>query len=246
MKIKVYGSKEAMVKEAADLAALTIIEALKKEGEATIILATGISQVELLESLVARDIDWPRVTVFHLDEYIGLPISHPGSFRKYLKERFEERVGELQKFHYIDGENPDPLAECRRLNGLIADHNIALACVGIGENGHLAFNDPPADFETETPYLVVELDEACRRQQLGEGWFPTLEAVPQKAISMSIQQILKSKTIICSVPDQRKAEAVRNVVNGAISPEVPASILRNHSNCHFLLDEPAASLLNRV
>jgi len=246
MKIKVYGAKEAMAKEAADLAALTINEALKKQGEATIILATGMSQIGFLELLVIRDIDWARVTVFHLDEYIGLPISHPASFRKYLKERFEERVGILRKFHYIDGENPDPIEECGRLNGFIADHDIALACVGIGENGHLAFNDPPADFETETPYLVVELDEACRRQQLGEGWFPTLEAVPLKAISMSIQQILKSKTIVCLVPDSRKAEAVRNVVNGNICPEVPASILRNHSNCHFLLDEPAASMLNKV
>ncbi len=235
-----------MAIDAAELAALTINEALKKQGEATIILATGMSQIGFLESLVIRDIDWPQVTVFHLDEYIGLPISHPASFRKYLKERFEERVGQLRKFHYINGENPDPLEECRRLNGLIADHNIALACVGIGENGHLAFNDPPADFETEIPYLVVKLDEACRRQQLGEGWFPTIEAVPQKAISMSIRQILKSKTIICSVPDARKSEAVSNVVNGAISPEVPASILRNHSDCHFLLDEPAASLLNKV
>ncbi len=244
MKIKVYDSKEEMAKEAADLVAKTINEALEKEGEATIILATGMSQVEMLKSLVVRDIDWSRITVFHLDEYIGLPLSHPASFRKYLKERFADIVGGLRMFHYIDGENPDPLAECRRLNGLIAEHDVAIACVGIGENGHLAFNDPPADFETETPYLVVELDEACRRQQLGEGWFPTLEAVPRQAISMSVQQILQSKTILCLVPDQRKAEAARNVINGKICPEVPASILRNHGNCHFLLDTPAASLLD--
>lgn len=233
-----------MAKDAAALASRTINEALEKKDEASIVLATGMSQIEILEHLVLEELEWSRVTVFHLDEYIGLPISHPASFRKYLKERFEDRVGELRIFHYINGENPDPLEECRRLSRLISAHQIDLACVGIGENGHLAFNDPPADFETETPYLVVKLDKACRRQQLGEGWFPTLEAVPQRAISMSIQQILKSKNIICSVPDRRKAEAVRNVMEGEICPEVPASILRNHGNCHFLMDEPAATLLN--
>ena len=147
--------------------------------------------------------------MFHLDEYIGLPETHPASFRRYLKERFEERVRTLKMFHYVRGENADPEGECRRLGAIIQGRRIDVACVGIGENGHLAFNDPPADFNTETPYIVVDLDEACRRQQLGEGWFPSLADVPRQAISMSIRQIMKSDAIVCTVPDRRKAAAVR-------------------------------------
>jgi glucosamine-6-phosphate deaminase len=183
------------------------------------------------------------VTAFHLDEYIGLPITHPASFRKYLWERFASKLPlPLAAFHYIDGEG-DATAECRRLGALISAGPIDVAFVGIGENGHLAFNDPPADFETEDPYIVVDLDDACRRQQLGEGWFPTFDDVPKQAISMSIRQIMKSRCIVASVPDQRKAEAVRVSVKGPVSPHAPASILQQHPDCTLYLDPASASLL---
>ncbi|MDB4587059.1 glucosamine-6-phosphate deaminase, partial [Akkermansiaceae bacterium] len=190
-------------------------------------------------------IDWTQVTIFHLDEYVGLSIEHPASFRKYLKERFENQLpSPVRAFHYINAED-DPEAECDRVGSLIAETPIDVAFVGIGENGHLAFNDPPADFEIEKPYLVVNLDEACRQQQFGEGWFANLEAVPEKAISMSVRQIMKSGSIICTVPDERKAKAVRNSLEGEVSPGVPASILQEHEDCGLYIDELAASLLGK-
>jgi glucosamine-6-phosphate deaminase len=228
---------------AAQHAASVINAAIAERGEANIILATGASQFAMLASLVTMDVDWSKVTAFHLDEYIGLPLSHPASFRKYLRERFEHKVSGLKHFHYIDGENPDPVAECRRVGALIRSLTIHVACVGIGENGHLAFNDPPADFETAEPYLVVSLDEACRRQQLGEGWFATLDDVPRQAISMSIRQIMKSQAIVCTVLDQRKAVAVRNTLRGPLTNLVPASMLQEHPDCAMYMDEAAASLL---
>ncbi len=193
----------------------------------------------MLSALVKENIDWTKVTAFHLDEYIGLPESHPASFRKYLRERFASLVP-LRKFNYVNGED-DPKRECKRLKKIIRKKSIDVAFVGIGENGHLAFNDPPADFDTEEPYLIVNLDEACRRQQLGEGWFASLEDVPLRAISMSIRQIMKSKAIICSVPDLRKAEAVRRTLKEPVSPEVPASVLRTHSDTWLYLDKDSAS-----
>ncbi len=232
-----------MGKVAGDHAAEAILSAIKSRGAANIILATGTSQFETLKALLShQEIDWSKVTMFHLDEYLGLPITHPASFRKYLKERFLDEVKELKNYFLIDGEE-DPEKETERLGKLILKHPIDVALVGIGENGHLAFNDPPADFETEKPYLVVDLDEACRKQQLGEGWFPDLEAVPRQAISMSIHQIMKSKKIICSVPDKRKANAVKSCLENKVSPEFPASILQDHPDCALYLDEAAASLL---
>ncbi len=225
---------------AADGAA-AILDAIAARGRANIIVATGASQMETLKSLTSDvRIDWTRVTGFHLDEYLGILESHRASFRLYLKRRLVDLVP-LAGFNYVDGEAEDPVAECERLGALIADHPIDVAFVGIGENGHLAFNDPPADFETEQPYLVVELDEACRRQQLGEGWFDSLGDVPGKAISMSVRQILKSRRIICSVPDQRKATAVANSVEGQITPDVPASILQSHDLTTLYLDPCSAS-----
>ena len=221
-----------------------IRQAIQNQGFANIILATGTSQFETLNQLLAEnDIDWSKVTVFHLDEYIGLPITHPASFRKYLLERFFNLVPDLKAYHLIDGES-DTEAECLRLSELISQHPIDVAFVGIGENGHLAFNDPPADFDTEMPYLVVNLDDACRMQQLGEGWFPDLNSVPSRAISMSIRQILKSKSIICSVPDHRKAEAVKDCIEGRVSNLQPASILQTHPACEMYLDEASSSLLS--
>lgn len=223
-------------------AAVLINEAIKERGEANIILATGASQFETLKQLIASDIDWSKVTMFHLDEYIGMPESHPASFRKYLKERFLANVPPLKAAHLVNGEG-DPELECKRLEELVLKFPIDVAMVGIGENAHLAFNDPPADFDTERAYLVVELDEKCRMQQLGEGWFPNLEAVPTRAISMGIKQIMKSKHIICSVPDERKAVAVKNSIENEVSNLYPASILQQHGSCTYYLDKQSASLL---
>ena len=241
----VFQTKDEMGAAAANCAAGLINGAIAERGEANIILATGASQFEMLSVLVTRDVDWSKVTVFHLDEYIALPVSHPASFRKYLQERFAAKVPALRMFHYVDGENPDPAAECRRLGEFIRGLSTDVACIGIGENGHLAFNDPPADFHTDKPYIVVDLNEACRRQQVGEGWFSTLEDVPCQAISMSVRQILKSRSIVCIVPDRRKAEAVKNAVEGEVTNRVPASILQEHPCCVLFLDEPAASLLRQ-
>ena len=244
MNIHTLTDKDRLGRAAAECAAGAVREALETRGSANLILATGASQFEMLAHLVQQPLDWPRVTVFHLDEYIGLPETHPASFRRYLKERFAEKLP-VGAFHYVNGEAADPRAECARLGALIRHHLIDAACIGIGENGHLAFNDPPADFETEEPYLVVELDEACRRQQLGEGWFPDLASVPRRAISMSICQILASKRIVCTVPDERKAKAVQAAVEGPVASAVPASILQTHLTCDLFLDEQSASLLRK-
>lgn len=244
MNIEIISDKKQMGKAAAAAGAKLIREALAARGEANIIVATGASQFEMLEALVAEPgINWNRVTGFHLDEYVGLPIDHPASFRGYLWQRFVSRLPlPLRAFYFLDAER-DAAAECRRVGEVLKKHPIDVAFVGIGENGHLAFNDPPANFETEEPYLVVELDEACRRQQLGEGWFPTFDDVPRQAISMSVRQIMKSAAIVCTVPDERKAEAVRNSVEGEVTPRAPASILQQHEACTLFLDPPAASLL---
>jgi glucosamine-6-phosphate deaminase len=226
-------------KKAADL----IRAALEEKGLSTIILATGTSQFETLQQLIQEpQIDWTRVTMFHLDEYIGLSDKHPASFRKYLKERFIKHVP-IKSYHLINGET-DSSVECVRLRNLILNTEVDVALVGIGENGHLAFNDPPADFETEEPYIIVELDDLCRRQQLGEGWFQSLEDVPRRAISMSVNQIMKAKHIVCSVPDKRKAQAVRNTIEQEIDNSFPASILQRHPNCFLFLDEASASQLS--
>ena len=226
---------------AADGAQL-LIEATEARGRANAVFATGRSQVELLQNLVANDdIDWSRVTGLHLDEYIGLPMDHPASFRRFLKERLVDRV-RLAAFHYVDGE-AEPLVECERLGSLLRRHPIDVAFLGIGENGHLAFNDPPADFATDDPFIVVALDEACRNQQVGEGWFRECSDVPERAISMSIRQILTAKSIVCTVPDARKAEAVRAALHAPIGPDVPASILRQHAHVGIYLDRESASRL---
>jgi glucosamine-6-phosphate deaminase len=243
MRIAIAQGVNEMGQQAADCGADFVRRAIAERGAANIVVATGASQFTVLDALVAMpNLDWSRVAGFHLDEYFGLPITHPASFRRYLKERLVSRVP-MREFHYVDGESVDPQAECARLSSLIQTHPIDVAFVGIGENGHLAFNDPPADFETETPFLVVELDDKCRQQQHGEGWFPTLDDVPRQAISMSVRQILKASSIVCSAPDARKAEAVRNAVEGPITPDCPASILQRHPNCTLFLDPASASLL---
>ena len=232
---------------AAAAGAALIRKAIKRKGRANIIVATGASQFEMLENLVkAQGIDWTRVTAFHLDEYVGIPITHAASFRKYLWERFVSRLPlPLAGFHYLNGEG-DAKAECRRVGAIIEKHPIDVCFAGIGENGHLAFNDPPADFKTSAPYLVVQLDELCRRQQMGEGWFKTLAQVPKRAISMSVRQIMKSKAIICTVPDKRKARAVKECLGGKVTPLHPASILQKHREALCFLDRSSASLLGKL
>lgn len=243
MNLSISPNAKELGQKAGNIGADLIRKSIQNQGFANIILATGTSQFETLNQLLLEDgIDWEKVTVFHLDEYIGLPITHPASFRKYLVERFFSKV-KLKAYQLIDGEK-DPEKECERLSALIQNHPIDVAFVGIGENGHLAFNDPPADFDTEKSYIVVDLDEACQKQQLGEGWFPDLESVPQKAISMSIHQILLSKSIICSVPDLRKAQAVKDCLEGKVTNLHPASVLQNHADCQIFLDKESSSLLS--
>ncbi len=241
MQIKVANNKKELGRQAARFGAGLIRAAIARNGRTNIILATGASQFEMLAALVEEKIEWGLVSCFHLDEYIGLPMTHPASFRKYLKERFVDKVA-VREFYYIDGE-ADTSIECQRLQLLIDQSPVDVAFIGIGENGHLAFNDPPADFETEKAYLEVELDEACRRQQLGEGWFDSMAEVPERAISMSIRQILRADHIVCTVPDLRKAEAVKGAVEGPLTPLVPASALQQHPQTTLFLDLDSASLL---
>ncbi len=246
MQITVSSDRESNGQAAATLGAKRLREVLVKRGAANVIVATGASQFELLEALLGeKDIAWDKVTFFHLDEYVGVPVTHPASFRKYLWERFQSKLPvPARAFHYVAGDG-DAGAECTRLGSVITDHPIDICFAGVGENAHLAFNDPPANFETETPYLVVNLDEACRRQQLGEGWFGSLEEVPSQAISMSIRQILKSKCIIITAPDERKAQAIRDSIEGPVTNLVPSSILQQHADTHVFLDPASASLLSK-
>jgi glucosamine-6-phosphate deaminase len=245
MKINIYNNPYQLGEAAGIAAAGLIRSAIDKKGTAHIILATGTSQFETLNQLISETgIDWSKVVMFHLDEYIGLPITHPASFRKYLLERFLSKVNALNAAYLING-TTDARTECERIGALISKHPVDVALVGIGENGHLAFNDPPADFETEQPYIIVELDEPCRKQQLGEGWFTSFEEVPKQAISMSIKQILKSKHIICSVPDARKAIAVKNSVEQPISNWYPAGILQLHNYCTLYLDKFSSEFLSQ-
>lgn len=243
MHISIQKDSEKSGIEAGKKAASLIRQAIQSNGSASIILATGASQFETLKQLIKEEsIAWDKVTMFHLDEYIGLPVSHKASFRKYLKERFLDKVSKLKSVNLINGET-DPSEECERLNNLIHQNPVDVALVGIGENGHLAFNDPPADFETDEPYIIADLDRECRQQQVNEGWFDSLEDVPKQAISMSVKQIMLSKHIICSVPDKRKATAVKNTLEHEISNMYPASILQNHPDCYLYLEELSASEL---
>jgi glucosamine-6-phosphate deaminase len=243
--LRLYPDKQSLGGAAASEAAATLNRAIAERGRARIIAATGASQFEFLAALVARtDIDWSKVELFHLDEYVGIDATHPASFRRYLLERLIRPAG-IERTHLLDGER-DPAVVCREAGDAIASAPIDVAFVGIGENGHLAFNDPPADFETREPYLVVTLDEACRKQQVGEGWFASIAEVPATAISMSCRQILAARRILVIVPDARKAAAVALACEGPITPLVPASILQEHGDVTVFLDPPAAAGLRRA
>lgn len=243
MKIQILSDSPACGTAAANRAEAIIRETVASQGSCRMVFATGASQFQLFAELAGRELPWPAVCGFHLDEYLGLGPTHPASFCHYLRERLVSKAA-LGEFHFINGLASNPAEECRRLSRLIEAEPIDLALIGIGENGHLAFNDPPADFESKVPFQVVQLDEACRRQQLGEGWFPTLDAVPRQAISMSIGQILAARRLICTVPDLRKATAVAAAIEGPETPWCPASILRRHPDLDLFLDGASASLLS--
>jgi glucosamine-6-phosphate deaminase len=232
-----------MGRAAAAHAAATLRECIRLKGHARVIAATGASQFDFLDALTSSpDIDWPRVELFHLDEYVGLSIDHPASFRRYLLDRLIRKVG-IHKYRLLDGDT-DPEQAAAEVGAVLAERPADIAFVGIGENGHLAFNDPPADFTTDDPYIIVTLDEACRRQQVGEGWFSSVADVPTHAISMSVRQILTSIEIVAVVPDARKAAAVKACVEGPVSPMAPASILQTHPNTTLYLDFDSAALLS--
>lgn len=244
--IHYYGEKTASGAAAAAFGARAIERAIQERGGANVVVATGASQFEMLDALVNYDrVDWSKVTGFHLDEYVGISDSEPASFRRYLRERFTGRLPMLGAFHFIQGDAADIDGEIARLNALLDRHPIDVTFAGIGENGHLAFNDPPADFIATAAFKRVTLDESCRRQQLREGWFPTFEAVPTEAISMTVQRILSSRTLVVTVADERKADAVQKVLEGDVTPMCPASILQLHAACHLFLDSGAATKLAR-
>ena len=243
MTITVFANSNELAKAAAKRAAGIIKETIAQRGTARIIAATGASHLAFLNALVTTPgVDWSKVEMFHLDEYVGLPISHPASFRKYLLERFIRPTG-IKRYHLLDGEG-DVDAVCRKVGDELNSGPACVAFVGIGENGHLAFNDPPADFKTETPFIVVNLDEACRRQQVGEGWFRDMSEVPRQAITISIRATLKTEKILCITPELRKAKAVKACLEGPISPAAPASILRTHPDVAVFLDPDSSSLLS--
>ncbi|HKV43213.1 MAG TPA: glucosamine-6-phosphate deaminase [bacterium] len=245
MNIHYLESSEEAGRRAAEEAAQYLQEAIRRSGGARIAVATGASQYAFLDHLTkSPDIDWSKITMFHLDEYIGLPPDHHGSLRRYLRERVVDKV-HPGRCMFIDGNASEPQMECRRLGEIMAEGPCDAAFIGIGENGHVAFNDPPADFQVDQAYIIVNLDDVCRRQQVGEGWFTALSDVPSRAITMSIRQILRARKIFCVVPELRKADAVRACVEEEISPLRPASILRSHANIELYLDPFSASKLSR-
>ena len=241
-RVSISRNRDEMAQAAADYAIGKLIAALEQRESVRLLAATGASQLEFLGYVTAaKKIDWNRIELFHLDEYIGVGINHPASFAGYIRDRVINPTG-IPRYHLLDGA-ADPAQVIRAANEALSAAPVDVAFVGIGENGHLAFNDPPADFNTEQPYIVVDLDEPCRQQQVGEGWFAGLGDVPERAISMSIRQILKSKAIICTVPDERKSRAVKAALTGPVTPDVPASILQTHPDVRFFLDENSARLL---
>jgi len=240
LKIEIFEKKEAMGQDAASFVAEKLVQAIKDKGFANLILGTGASQYPLLESLLKKELDWTKINLFHLDEYIGLSDQHPASFRKFLKERVADKVNP-KNVYYLKGDAADINAEIRIYEKLLKDNHIDVACIGIGENGHIAFNDPSVANFNDPEYLkVVELDTACRKQQVGEGWFPSIKHVPAQAVTLTITAIMNCKVLCCTVPDERKSEAVYNTLSGEISTSCPASILRTHEFAVLFLDSFAA------
>jgi len=239
MNVQVYPDSPSLGRAAAKKAAAILNEAIHERGQARLVLSTGMSQFETLSALIDEPVDWTKVDLFHLDEYIGLPVSHPASFRRYLLDRFIGKV-QLRSVHLVDGEG-DVAANMAQLKAAIREAPIDLGLIGIGENAHIAFNDPPADFVVDEPYIVVNLDENCKKQQVGEGWFPDTAHVPSQAISMSVRQILRCARIISCVPHAVKATAIRKTLEQDVNDLVPATILKTHQDVSLFLDEASAS-----
>ena len=235
--IDISDNADELGMRAAEKIASLIEEAINKKGKARIILSTGMSQFETLSHLITYDLPWDKVEMFHLDEYVGLDESHPASFRKYLKERFVSKVN-LKAAYFVEGVDAIP-----SLTRELRKEEIDVGVIGIGENGHIAFNDPPADFTTGEAYKVVTLDRRCREQQVGEGWFRTIDDVPVEAITMCVKEIMKSKHIVSAVPHEVKAEAIYNTITGRISQDVPATILKTHPDWNLFVDKDSASKL---
>ncbi len=244
LSVRVHDAQGDLARDAATFANRHLQETLAKQGSARVILATGNSQIQFLDALVTMGgLDWSRITLFHMDEYLGIDESHAASFRRYMRERVEGRLKPKQ-FHYLEGDTLLPLQECERYSKLLTDQPIDLCCLGIGENGHIAFNDPPvADFKDPHAVKLVKLDEACRQQQVGEGYFPGLDAVPQYAFTLTIPMLCSARRMLCIVPEERKARAVKDTLQGPISTSCPASILRNQKHCTLFLDSGSASAL---
>lgn len=246
LKVAIYDEPISMGKASADFVEEKLTEAIEHNGAANLILATGASQFSFLEALKKREIDWQHITVFHLDEYKGISDQHPASFRKYLRERILDVVVP-KKIYFLNGDVEDLEEEMETYSAALRALPIDVACIGIGENGHIAFNDPHvADFNDQKLVKLVTLDDACRNQQLGEGWFPTFEDVPKQALTLTITAIMQCKAISCVVPDSRKAKAVYNTIYGKISTNCPASILRTHTNAKLFLDNGSASMIQRL
>ncbi len=237
--ISVSPTPQQLGQKAADKIAELLRNAIAQKGSARIILSTGASQFETIDALVKADVDWSKVEMFHLDEYVALPESHIASFRKYLKERFASKVS-LKAAYFVNGEG-DVEENIRVLTEELRRAPVDVGVIGIGENAHIAFNDPPADFETDAAYKVVDLDLRCKQQQVREGWFATVDDVPKQAITMCVKQILACEHIISSVPHAPKAEAVRNTLTSPVDPKIPATILKTHPNWNLFLDEASAS-----
>ncbi|WP_047151814.1 glucosamine-6-phosphate deaminase [Aneurinibacillus tyrosinisolvens] len=243
MNVEILPNAKELGKAAAVFCSRLLKQVMEEKGSARIVLSTGASQFDTLDALTQTDVDWTRVEMFHLDEYIGLEEKHPASFRKYLKERFVERVP-LKKGHFVNGER-NVQEHIETLTREIRREPIDLALIGIGENAHIAFNDPPANFDTKDAFIVVDLAERCKKQQVGEGWFASLEEVPKKAISMTVHQIMQSRVIVSCVPYQVKADAIRALFQHETTNQVPATILKTHPEFHLFLDEESASKIDR-
>jgi glucosamine-6-phosphate deaminase len=244
LKVEIFPTAEDMGKNAAVYVADKIINAINNRGSANLILGTGASQYTLHEALLRMDIQWNRINLFHLDEYIGIDDRHPASFRRFLRERIAEKTGPKNVF-YINGDSKEISKEILRYEKLLKGNPVDVACIGIGENGHIAFNDPGvADFDDPEYLKVVELDEACRKQQVGEGWFPAFGDVPEKALTLTVPAIMDSKYICCAVPDERKSDAVYRALTGNTGTSCPASVLRMHENAVLFLDRFAAKKLS--
>ena len=242
--VRIYAREVDLAQDVALIARDYLSGVLAQQPTAAVILATGNSQIKFLEALIALGgVDWSRLTLFHMDEYLGITRDHSASFRRYMRERFEARV-KPGKFNYLEGDALQPLEECDRYTRLLTAQPIDLCCLGIGENGHIAFNDPPvAEFDDRHKVKLVKLDEACRQQQVGEGHFPSLESVPRYAFTLTIPMLCSARRMLCIAPEKRKARAVKATLQDPISTACPASILRRQSHATLFLDADSASLL---